>query len=259
MPLAVLFQMHRDNVKPTKKTIGITFDDGYENNYTRVLPLLKAHRFPATKFIITQCIEDEFRLTWYDYIDFIRRHLTIEKLDTRVINRPSPGNISELRNLIKSLNIHERSLLFTEIQKQVRVEDYLTEIPREHWKLLNKAQIKDLSDSGLVEIGSHTHNHPNLGLLSDKDVRSEIQQSKALLEALLNKEVPTIAFPDGSYDQGVKKICLEVGYRNLLAVDYKCGEDNHDQSTLARCGISSTTTFESNMIRVSRGFNLSGF
>jgi peptidoglycan/xylan/chitin deacetylase (PgdA/CDA1 family) len=37
-----------------KKTIAITFDDGYRNNYTHALPLLEKYNFAATIFLTTQ-------------------------------------------------------------------------------------------------------------------------------------------------------------------------------------------------------------
>lgn len=39
-----------------KKTICITFDDGYENNYIYAYPVLKALEFPATIFVYTDAI-----------------------------------------------------------------------------------------------------------------------------------------------------------------------------------------------------------
>jgi len=38
------------------KVIGITFDDGYKNNFTKALPILKKHNFSATCYIVTNYI-----------------------------------------------------------------------------------------------------------------------------------------------------------------------------------------------------------
>lgn len=42
--------------EPLDGAVVITFDDGYRNNYTAAFPALKKHRFPATIFVITNCI-----------------------------------------------------------------------------------------------------------------------------------------------------------------------------------------------------------
>lgn len=60
--------------------------------------------------------------------------------------------------------------------------------------------IKEMSLSGLIEIGSHTLNHSSLGSLSEINQDNELKQSKDKLEKLLNKEISTIAYPKGSYN-----------------------------------------------------------
>jgi peptidoglycan/xylan/chitin deacetylase (PgdA/CDA1 family) len=40
----------------TKPLVALTFDDGYANFYTQVLPVLKRYRIPATLFVITSMI-----------------------------------------------------------------------------------------------------------------------------------------------------------------------------------------------------------
>ncbi|MFN8322538.1 MAG: polysaccharide deacetylase family protein [Chitinophagales bacterium] len=254
-----IFRMYRTGFVPKRKTIALTFDDGYENNYTRVFPLLRKYNFPATMYIISQAIENEDLITWYDIIDFVKTDLNPGKIDVSMFNRPPLSSIDDLKVFAKSLNIENRNRLYVEIRKQVKIEDYIPQFPREYWKLMNRQQLKELSDSGLVEIAAHSHHHPNLGLISLADAGKEITQSKKTLEDLIQKEVYSLAFPDGSYTEDVKKICLEAGYRNLLAVDPQCDSDKNDLSILPRCCISSTTTFESCMIHVNREFNRLGF
>lgn len=254
-----IFKMYREEYKPSKKTIALTFDDSYENNYTQAFPLLKKYNFPATMYVISQCIEDDYRLTWYDYVDLIKNNINFAKIDLSGLNKPNISTLAELRSLIKTLNISQRNILYKEFEKQVNVKDYLPAYPRENWKLMNKQQLKKLAESGLVEIGAHTHNHPNLGEINLDDARYEVTHCKQLLENVTQKETKSIAFPDGSYTDDVKKICLEVGYKNLLAVDYRCASDIDDKNILQRFGISATTTFESNIVRLQREFDKWGF
>lgn len=254
-----LFEMYRANYVPSRKTIAITFDDGYENNYLRAFPLLKQYNFPSTMYIISQCLEDDNLITWYDYLDFIKDKLNLAGLRLANIQLPQVNTINELKDLVKSLPIANRKELYALIALQINEGEAKRPFPREFWKLMNKQQVRELSDSGLVEIGAHSHNHPNLGQIPLKAAQEEVTTCKALLEEAIQKPVKSIAFPDGSYNDAVKQMCLQAGYENLLAVDYRCASDSGDRSILPRYCISSTTTFESNMIAIHRNFKSYGF
>ncbi len=254
VPQGEIFKMYRDDFKPKKKTIAITFDDGYENNYTNAYPLLRKFGFPATMFIISQCVENDNAVTWYDYLDFIKQDLNVSQLQNGKFK-----TIAELKRYIQTINIEQRKTLFAEIEKQIDIKNYIAKLPREFWKLMNTQQLRELSDSGLIEIAAHTHNHPNLGDIKVEDAKQEVTQCKQLLEGVIQKEVRSIAFPDGSYTDEVKKVCVDAGYKNLLAVDYRCASDAKDKTILPRYCLSSTTTHESNMIQVNRSFKTFGF
>lgn len=55
--------------KLPSKTIAITFDDGYENNYTSAYPVLKKFGLQATIFIIPAMIGTDGYLTWDQVIE----------------------------------------------------------------------------------------------------------------------------------------------------------------------------------------------
>ncbi len=46
-----------------RNSVFLTFDDGYEDNYTNMFPILKAHNAKATIFVITDMIDTEGYLT----------------------------------------------------------------------------------------------------------------------------------------------------------------------------------------------------
>lgn len=47
-----------------RKAVVITFDDGYENNYTAAFPVLRKYQFPATIFICSDFVGQPGYLTW---------------------------------------------------------------------------------------------------------------------------------------------------------------------------------------------------
>ena len=46
------------------KTVVITFDDGYGNNFSHAFPILKKYQFPATIFVISDLVGKTGYLTW---------------------------------------------------------------------------------------------------------------------------------------------------------------------------------------------------
>ncbi len=53
VPLSTLVDKLKQNLVIPKKTVVLTFDDGYEDNYTNAFPMLQKYNFPATIFLAT--------------------------------------------------------------------------------------------------------------------------------------------------------------------------------------------------------------
>ncbi len=77
---------------------------------------------------------------------------------------------------------------------------------------LTHAQVKEMANSGYVEIGSHTFNHPDLSIIGYNDAVTEIANSKTDLEQITGLPVETFAYPYGRYKEEYKKIVADAGY-----------------------------------------------
>ena len=53
-----------------KKSFVITFDDGFENNYSIACPLLRNFNIPATFYVTTDFIDNN-RMSWIDRIEYV--------------------------------------------------------------------------------------------------------------------------------------------------------------------------------------------
>lgn len=264
--LSDCFLSYRNNETPKKKTIALTFDDGYLNNYTTVFPFLKKYDIPATFFIISQSLIDDNFVNWPDVLDILRTHSANSSIEigNETFKRGSKGGFfseklgTSASDHIKKMGA-ERDSILSQIISKYEFEKIIAKANIEYYKLINKEQLKQMSESKLVEIGSHTHSHYNLGNINNELAKEELTKSKKIIEEVIGKDVKTIAFPDGSYTKDVKTISEEAGYKNLIAVSYQCNDDSEDENILPRLTISNTTTFESNMIQVNLGFGKRGF
>ncbi len=75
-------------------------------------------------------------------------------------------------------------------------------------------QLREMQESGVIEYGSHTMNHPHLSALKPGDAAWEIAESKRQLEAALGREMCAFAYPygDGAYEPAIREKVLEAGY-----------------------------------------------
>lgn len=64
VPLAELEGLVSSGKRIPPKTIAITFDDGYKDNFTLAFPVLKEYGLPATLFIIVNEVGRSDRLSW---------------------------------------------------------------------------------------------------------------------------------------------------------------------------------------------------
>ena len=84
--------------------------------------------------------------------------------------------------------------------------------------ILSDEELRDLAGLPGVSIGSHCLTHRNLMNLDDEEARREIRESKSLLEAIIGKEVSSISFPHGAYDDRHTAIAYEASYRHLFSI-----------------------------------------
>ena len=66
---------------------------------------------------------------------------------------------------------------------------------------LSKEKLKEMSDSGIISIQSHTETHPDMTTVTDFDL--ELKSNKAELEEITGKEVTAFAYPSGKYNAKV--------------------------------------------------------
>ncbi|CCN46321.1 putative Glycosyltransferase fused with Polysaccharide deacetylase [Vibrio nigripulchritudo MADA3029] len=93
------------------------------------------------------------------------------------------------------------------------------ETPDRKVELMSREQLKEMSDSGLVEVGGHTLTHPKLSQLDEAQQRHEIKANKEKLEALLGKSLTSFAYPYGDHNEDTKRISKELGYDFSVATN----------------------------------------
>ncbi len=205
-------------------TVIVTFDDGYRDNLTEALPLLQQADIPATIFVTTSMVENR-ALFWWDELDYIilGEHNLPQLLELELDENFSCdlGDCQwspELRqsyshwSLLEETDPTVRHAIYRRISGYLRGADdderrrvleflstWANRLSRGlKCQALSSAELLELKDSDLIEIGSHTVNHPVLSKLSAARQRDELQDSKSYLEGILDREVKSFAYPYGT-------------------------------------------------------------
>ncbi|MCL2739625.1 MAG: polysaccharide deacetylase family protein [Oscillospiraceae bacterium] len=80
-------------------------------------------------------------------------------------------------------------------------------------------QAKDMENSGVISIESHSNMHYNMSNSSDIDrLQVELRRSKFLIEKHLNKECAVFAFPFGGKTDLARELGKQAGYKMLCLV-----------------------------------------
>ena len=228
---------------PSHNKIAITFDDGYLNNYKYALPILSKYKAPTTFFITSICDSGQ-DILWTDYID-IATELTNKNITIRGENfykksedrrYYSKDRSLSLKTIIKQGNYDykiDAMKAFENVIKNFKTDSNLFD----YWKLLSKEDIQQLSNSKGITIGSHSYLHNNLANIPITDACSELRHSKLYLENAIQKNVNSLAFPDGSYNKEVVHNAETLGFKFQLACDYLFAEDATDKRIKNRIGI----------------------
>lgn len=88
-------------------------------------------------------------------------------------------------------------------------------------ELLSSEEIKEMSDSGLVEFGAHTLNHANLTKLDLKESKDEICGSKKFVEDITGKTCSSFAYPYGKYKYYHAIQANEAKFDNAVIIGHK--------------------------------------
>lgn len=75
-------------------------------------------------------------------------------------------------------------------------------------------------EAGGITIESHTMNHYKLEELPDDEIRSELLNSKLILEENLGHPVEFLAYPTGTYNLHIAGIAKAVGYKGAFTIKY---------------------------------------
>ncbi len=184
--------------------VGVTFDDGYLDNFTLAYPVLQKYGLPATIYLATSLIGSEGR-TWTDQIEHAllqtqREYFSLPELygGKKISIRKKEEKRAiciELASKLKAVLDKRRKEILKDIFEILGVNGSAPSKsdPR---MMLNWDEVRKMAGNGIT-FGSHGHTHPILSRMPIEKAKEEIFSSKKAMGENLGMEVKHFSFPNG--------------------------------------------------------------
>lgn len=231
VPLTQIVDSLATGKRMDSKTVALTIDDGRRNCYETLFPILKEFGMPATFFVVSSFIRGEDWI-WTDKIHWLSEQSS----------RPdelAPARIDAIFALLNQMRPEARNARLEAIAAGMGVSLPTHAPPK--YEACSWRELREMADSGLVEIGSHTVNHPILSRVTDQESWKELTVSRAQIEEGTGMKVSSFCFPNGKpndYRPNQVKQIRDAGYTSAVVTSFGMVGKRTDPYQMPRIGIS---------------------
>ncbi|MHA1381513.1 MAG: polysaccharide deacetylase family protein [Candidatus Helarchaeota archaeon] len=184
------------------KSVVITIDDGYRDNY-KLLEIFKSYNVYPTIYLCSHIVNTS-RNFWFR---------------------------AGFRNLQK-LKKYDNNQRLKILKEKISYEPQKEYSKRQS---LNLTELREMLP--YVDFQSHSKFHPILTTSTDKECKEEIGGSKIHLEKLLNKEIKHFSYPNGDYTEREIEYLKSYGYKSARTIDIGWNNINSELYRLKAIGV----------------------
>ncbi len=162
------------------RSVVVTFDDGYLDNYVYAFPVLKKYGIKAAVFLVSSWVEGA----------------SASKADKKNL----------IREFTEAPPLHDRTKAYA---GEGRFEKFSID-----WDMA-----REMKESGLVEFHSHTVTHRRCDRLAPGELVEELRASKEMIEAALKERCDYLCWPKGKYNFSCVEAARALGYRGVFTTE----------------------------------------
>ncbi len=236
LPLSEVAERMADGRPLPDLTVCITFDDGFRNNLTNALPVLRKHSIPCTVFVST-ALPDTGQPPWPEQVfsAIIHTNKPCMKFGGNTLSLASTADrvttYYALMRVLKPLPPAEREA------EQASALRQLSGGPADPaFATMTWPEITEFARNDLVRIGSHGHTHEILTLCTPERQKDELARSRNALRERLGY-CDMLAYPNGNHSHSVRQMSRELGYLAAVATEHRLVSPGDDLFALNRLGI----------------------
>ena len=196
----------------------MTFDDGYVDNLSTAMPLLRSAGVPATFFLTTGKGHFPTTTGGIGWRRWCRRTVDGRVAVARPAFRPTRASDRQrIRATCRSLarlrrdhppSADPREAILDRIATTAGAPDLDVRDRRMTW-----TEVSELASDAHYTIGAHTVEHLFLPAQTDDVLMSELVESRAALERVTGSTVETLAYPFGAVDERTVRAARHAGFR----------------------------------------------
>ncbi len=233
-----------------KKSLLLTFDDGYIDNFTYVFPVLKEYKMQGSFFIPGKSIVENTLL------DVNKAHFILASSNVNAILNDLYEQLNYFRG--EEYEIEENEVLFNKyaqanrfdtkevifikrLLQTVLPEDLRNKISSNIFEkrvgvsedvfarelYMNYDQIKCMKSNNMY-IGIHGYGHNWLGNVSDREIQNDIDKALYYMDGAVNVNSWVMNYPYGSYNQNVVKYIQSKGCKLGLTTEVRVANIEND-------------------------------
>lgn len=236
VPLSEAVRALKSSALPDR-SLAITFDDGYADNYEVALPVLRRLGLPATYFIATGYLDGG--VMFNDRVIEAVRQARGSELDLSALGLGAYqiADDSGRRAAADALLKRVKYLPQREREERVSAIVELCHASLPSNLMMRSEQVAALSALG-IEVGAHTVSHPILKELDHIEARREIVRGRVRLEEITGKKVALFAYPNGrpGQDYSAEHVALvrESGFDGAVSTAWGTAGPGSDLFQLPR-------------------------
>jgi len=240
-----------------ERAVLITFDDGYRNTISVALPILRALRFPATVFVVSD-MAGRTEVFWYDALRMLLPTCVAQRrlvelgcgisIDGRVMKDHAHTFFSLIQRVM-DLRPEHHVMLIQRLMGLCREHRLLQRYPEFH--LAGWEEWRCAVAGGLITVGSHGCSHRDLARLSPAERLHDLQESKQRIERELATSCRAVAYPYGAWNEEVTAAARQAGYACGLTTDEGTTDITSDPFALHRTMVGDRGAFSIFCARVS--------
>lgn len=248
------------------RSVCVTFDDGYLDNYEAAKPLLEAAGCPAAFFIASSCLQRQ-KMFWWDELEAVALHNAVlpEAMELPLPGREAFRFVFERdRVLTDDHRAVHRRWVWTDPPPTERCAFYLalwaalkplpdaairaamsevrTWASASEQRLgddrpMSVAQLTEMGHHPLFELGLHTATHPSLPAHPKSVQNEEVETCERFF---LQNDIPftkALAYPYGDHNEVTKEVVRERGLLGAFTTKASALTRNTEPAAINRCAV----------------------